>query len=120
MRSAYAVVRLCYDRIAYFLDKFQRAFQLVYHMVTGYRDTSLDVEFLHLGFELDTRNVLYLEPGSDMELGTQVSIALQPVFIIGFQPIDLAMLVDEEGNSAVNLIIVLQAAYAEVLIHSPL
>ena len=89
-------------------------------MITGGYDTDLLIIFLHLGLVLDAGHVLHLEATGDVEVGTQLGVLFQPVFVVGLQPVDAAVLVDEEGNSAVDFVIVFQTANLVVLVQAVL
>ena len=80
-------------------------------VIAGHGDTGLDVELLHLGLVLDAGHIGGLEAGGDVEVGAQLGVPLQPVLIVGLQPVNAAVLEGEEGHSAVDLVIVLQAAH---------
>ena len=68
------------------------------------------VVFLHGGLVLDLVHLMELGAGGDVELGTQPCVTHQPVLVVGFQPVDLAIFIGEERNSLENLIIILQLA----------
>ena len=55
-----------------------------------------------------------------MEIGAQGGVALQPVFIVGLQPVDAAMLEGEEGHGAVDLVVVFQAVHLVVFVQAVL
>ena len=55
-----------------------------------------------------------------MEVGAQGSVPFQPVFIVGLQPVDAAMLEGEEGHSAVDLIVIFQTAHLVVFVQAVL
>ena len=50
-----------------------------------------------------------------MEVRSQAGILLQPVFVVGLDPVDFSILVGQEGHGAEHLVVVLQTADAVVL-----
>ena len=82
MGSTDTVVRLDDYRIADFIDEFTAVVKVINDMISGYRNPGLDVVFLHSGLELDLRHVRSLEAGSDVEIGTQLGVSFQPVFVV--------------------------------------
>ena len=118
--GAYAVVRLDHHRIAYHVHKGLGVIPLLHQMVAGGRDACLGIVLLHLGLVLDAWDVLIMEAAVDVEVGAQMGITLQPVFVVGFQPVDAAVLADEEGNRLVYLVVVFQAADLVILVQAVL
>ena len=118
--SAHTVVRLDHHRVAHFLHELFAACQIVHHVIAGGGDASLLVTLLHLALVLDAGHIRGLEAGSDVEIGAQGSVAFQPVFIVGLQPVDAAMLEGEEGHGAVDLVVVFQAVHLIVFVQAVL
>ena len=114
----HAVVRLDHNGIAHFLDEFFAARKIVYHVVAGGGNARFLVVFFHLALVLDAGHVLGLETGGDVEIGTQGSVPLQPVLVVGFQPVDAAVLERKERHRAVNLIVIFQVADFVVLVQA--
>ena len=50
-----------------------------------------------------------------MKFGAQFGITHQPVFIVGFQPIDLTVAEGKISNRAVNRLIIFQRIHLEIL-----
>ena len=118
--SAHTVVRLDHHRVAHFLHELFAACQVVHHVIAGGGDAGLLVTLLHLALVLDAGHIRGLEAGSDVEVGAQGSVPLQPVFIVGLQPVDAAMLEGEEGHGAVDLVVVFQAVHLVVFVQAVL
>ena len=87
-------------------------------MVAGGGNARFLVVFFHLALVLDAGHVLRLEAGGDVEIGTQGSVPLQPVLVVGFQPVDAAMLEREERHGTVDLIIIFEVADFVVLVQA--
>ena len=51
-----------------------------------------------------------VEAGRDVEVGAQAGVLLQPVFVVGLDPVDLAELEGEPGHGAVDFVVVLEVA----------
>ena len=66
------------------MNEIQTALIVVYHVITGHRNTDTLIIFFHTGFVLDTRYVLIVKTAWNIEIRTQTGILLQPVFIVGF------------------------------------
>ena len=60
------------------------------------------------------------EAAGDVEIGAQSGIPLQPVFVVGLQPVDAAILEGEEGHGAVDLVIIFEAADLVILVQAVL
>ena len=118
IRSAHAVVRLDHHRVAHLLHKGLAARKIVHHVVAGGGDTGLLVVLLHLTLVLDAGHIRGLEAAGDVEIGAQGGIPLQPVFIVGLQPVDAAILEGEKGHGAVHLVVVFQAVHLVVLVQA--
>ena len=118
--SAHAVVGLDHHRVSHLLDESLAAVEIVHHVVAGSGDAGLPVVLLHLALVLDAGHILGLEAGGDVEVGAQGSVPLQPVFVVGLQPVDAAILEDEEGHSAVDFVVILEAADLVVLVQAVL
>ena len=115
IRSAHAVVRLDHHRVAHLRHKGLAACKVIHHVVAGGGDTGLLIVLLHLALVLDAGHIRGLEAAGDVEIGAQGGISLQPVFIVGLQPIDAAIL---EGDGAVYLVVVFQAVHLVVLVQA--
>ena len=118
--GTHTVVRLDHHRIAHLVDELPAAFQVVHHVVTGGGDAGLLVILLHLALVLDAGHILGLETGLDVEVRAQGRIPLQPVLIVGFQPVDAAILEGEERHRPVDLVIILQTADLIVFVQAVL
>ena len=64
---------------------------------------------------LDAGHVGGLLTGGDVELGAQGGVALQPEFVVGFQPVDLAVLEGQESDGAVYFVPVFKAGDLVIL-----
>ena len=97
---------------------FFAARKIVYHVVAGGGNARFLVVFFHLALVLDAGHILGLETGGDVEIGAQGSVPLQPVLVVGFQPVDAAVLECKERHRAVDLIVIFQAADFVVLVQA--
>ena len=116
--GAHAVVRFHHHGIAHFGDEGFAGVPVVHQMVARHRDAGFLVVFLHFGFVLDAGNVGDLEAAGDVEVGAQLGVAFQPVFVVGFQPVDAAVFEDEEGHGAVHFVIVFQTGNLVVFVEA--
>ena len=110
-----AVVRLDDDRVADFLNKGSGLMQGADHMVTGHRHTGGNVAFLHLALVLDALDEVVLCAGRDVEIRAQLGIHFQPIFVVGLDPIDFAVVEGEVGDSTEHLVIVTEVVHAVIL-----
>ena len=118
--SAHAVVGLDDHRVADLFDELLAALKVIHHVIAGGGDAGLLVVLLHLALILDAGHVLGLEAAGDVEIGAQSGIPLQPVFVVGLQPVDAAILEGEEGHGAVDLVIIFEAADLVILVQAVL
>ena len=117
---AHAVIRLYHHRVAHLVDELPAALVIVHHVVACGGDAGLLVILLHLALVLDAGHIGGLEAGGDVEIGAQGCVPLQPVFIVGLQPVDSAILECKEGHGAVDLVVVFQTAHLVVLVQAVL
>ena len=110
VRGSHAVVGLDHHRVAHLIHELFAALEIVHHVVAGGGDAGLLVILLHLALVLDAGHILGLEAGLDVEVRAQGRIPLQPVLVVGFQPVDAAILEGEERHRTVDLVIILQTA----------
>ena len=96
IRSAHAVVRLDHHRVAHLRHKGLAACKVIHHVVAGGGDTGLLIVLLHLALVLDAGHIRGLEAAGNVEIGAQGGIPFQPVFIVGLQPVDAAILEGEK------------------------
>ena len=87
------------------------------HATVHDRHTGLTEVFLHDGFVLGLGQILGFD-AKDIELLTQASIQFQPVFIVGFNAVDGAIFMEEEGDCSSDLVQVFQIIHAEVFSQS--
>ena len=118
IRSAHAVVRLDYHRVAHLRHKGLAARKVIHHVVAGGGDTGLLIVLLHLALVLDAGHIRGLEAAGNVEIGAQGGIPFQPVFIVGLQPVDAAILEGEKGHGAVYLVVVFQTVHLVVLVQA--
>ncbi len=116
--GAHAAVRLDHHGITHGVGKFQRVLQPLHQMIPGGGDTGLGVIFFHAGLELDLVHLVQLGTGGDVELGAQRGVLHQPVLVVAFQPVDLAVFVGEEGDGLEHLVIVFQAGNLIVFVQT--
>ena len=110
-----AVVRLDDDRVADFLNKGAGLMQGADHMVAGHRHTGGNVAFLHLALVLDALDEVVLCAGRDVEIRAQLGIHFQPIFVVGLDPIDFAVVEGEVADSTEHLVIVTEVVHAVIL-----
>ena len=118
IRSAHAVVRLDHHRVAHLFHKGLAACKVIHHVVAGGGDAGLLVILLHLALVLDAGHIRGLEAAGDVEIGAQSGIPFQPVFIVGLQPVDAAILEGEKGHGAVYFVVVFQTVHLVVLVQA--
>ena len=116
----HAVVGLDHHRPAHLLDEGHAVFPVVHHVIPGGGDAGSLVKLLHPGLVLDPGHVLLLEAAGNAEVGAQTGVPLQPVLVVALQPVDPAVLVDEEGHRPVDGVVVLQGVHLVVLIEAGL
>ena len=114
--STHSVVRLDHHRIPHRIRKGRRCFIVFHNMVPCSRNPSLLIICLHSRLALDPLHVAFHKAGSNMELGPQFCIPFQPILIVGFQPINLAVFIGKEGNSAEHFIIIFQVGNLIILV----
>ena len=85
------------------------------HMVAGHRHTGGNVAFLHLALVLDALDEVVLCAGRDVEIRAQLGIHFQPIFVVGLDPIDFAVVEGEVGDSTEHLVIVTEVVHAVIL-----
>ena len=105
---AHAVVGLDNDGVADLVSKLACVVKAAHQMIARGLDTRLGVVGFHGGLQLDARHVAGVEARRDMELGTQRRISFEPVFVVRFQPVDLAIFVGEKRHGAKYLVIVFE------------
>ena len=113
--GAAAVVRFDDDGVSHFLDESLGGLQRGDHMVPCHRDTRRAVAFLHLALEFDEGNKIILGTGGDIEIGPQLGVHLQPVLIVAFQPVDLAVTEGKVSYGTHHGIVIGQAVHAVIL-----
>ena len=115
VRRTNAVIRLYDDRIA---NRFNKGFApiiVIHNVPAGCLDPGLIIIGLHGRLILDRHHIIGVESGGDIECCAQRGIPLKPVFIVGFQPVDAAVLVNQESNGTIHLIVIFKRADLEVL-----
>ena len=76
--------------------------------LAGGRDAAKSIVLLHLGLVADGGHAVALDAGSDVEVGAQTGVLLQPVFVVGLDPVYLAVFVGEPGDGAVHFAVILE------------
>ena len=79
------------------------------------RDTRLLVECLHAGLALDVLHVRTVPSCADVEIRPQTSIALEPVFVVGLDPVDASIFECKKSHGAQHLVIVVECRDKVVL-----
>ena len=108
MGRAHAVIRLDDDRVADLTDEILAAGVIAHDVPARGLDARLGVIGFHRGFILDRLHILGVEAGGDVEGGAQHRVALEPVFVVAFQPVDLAVLVGQKRDGAENLVVIFE------------
>ena len=76
--------------------------------LAGRGDFADGIVLLHLALVADGRHHIALDAGVHVEVRAQAGILLQPVLVVGLNPVNLAPLVGKPGHGTVNLVVVLQ------------
>ena len=105
---AHAVIRLDDDGVADLADEILAAGVIAHDVPARGLDARLGVIGLHRGFILDRLHILGVEAGGDVEGGAQHRVALEPVFVVAFQPVDPAVLVGQKRDGAENLVVIFE------------
>ena len=84
-------------------------------MAAGRGHPRLGVIRLHAGLALEAGDLADVRPGGDVEVRPQPGVLLQPVLVVGLQPVDLPVLEGEKGHGPEHLVIVLQGVHPVVL-----
>ena len=114
--GAHAVVRFGDDRIAglfgegFHLGQAFRALDLA-----GRGNAAQGVVLLHLALVLDGGDVVVLDARGNIEVRAQAGVLLQPVLVVGLNPVYLAPLVGQPGYGTVHLVVVLQVVHLVVV-----
>ena len=106
--SANAHIRLDDDRVSDLFDKRFHVFKRVDHDVPSDRNAGLAVELFHVALALEAFHLIRLQAGRNVEIGAQAGILLEPVFIVGLEPVDLAVAERKVRDTAVDRIVVFQ------------
>ena len=113
--SANAVVGLDDDGItADIVDKFLCGFIGRDLVATGGGNACFCIILFHSGFALESFDGSGADTCGDVEIGAELRILFEPIFIVGFDPIDLAVLKGEESNGAENLVVIFERVYLVV------
>ena len=113
--GAAAVIGLDDDRVAHLFDEGLGRRQRADHMVARHRHTGCNVAFLHLALVFDALDEVVLCTGGDVKVGAHLGIHFQPIFVVGFQPVDLTVMEGEIGHSPQHLIVIAQVVHAVIL-----
>ncbi len=76
-------------------------------MPAGCRNASLLIECLHIGLGLEPHHGIGLVTSRDIEVCPESSVLLQPEFVVGLQPVDLAVFMCKPCHCPVHLVIIL-------------
>ena len=110
-----AVVRLYDDGVADFLNKSPRRRKRADHMMARHRHPGGDVAFLHAAFVLDALDKIVFSTGIDVKVGAHLGVHFQPVFVVGFHPVDLAVVEGKIRHRAQHLVVAAQIADPVIL-----
>ena len=99
-------------------DSFGESLGLRYicrHTPAGGGDTGFLVVGFHHGFALKLFDLSGFNTGGDIKICPQASILFQPIFIVAFYPVDLAILESEKAHGAQHFIIVFHVVHTVIL-----
>ncbi len=65
-------------------------------------------------------NIRGLKSRRDVKIRAEPGIPFQPVFVVGLQPVNPAVLISQEGNSPVDLVVIFQAVHLIIFIQAGL
>ena len=106
--GADAVVWFDDNRIARLRDKRQSRFPLRHQMPAGRADSGFFIQRLHLALVFNKGNGLVAHAAGHIEIRAQLSVLHQPVFVIGFDPVDLAIAERKKSAGFIHFLIVFQ------------
>ena len=99
-------------------DSFGESLGLRYicrHTPAGGGDTGFLVVGFHHGFALKLFDLSGFNTGVDIKICPQAGILFQPIFIVAFYPVDLAILESEKAHGAQHFIIVFHVVHTVIL-----
>ena len=99
-------------------DSFGESLGLRYicrHTPAGGGDTGFLVVGFHHGFALKLFDLSGFNTGGDIKICPQAGILFQPIFIVAFYPVDLAILESEKAHGAQHFIIVFHVVHTVIL-----
>ena len=82
---------------------------------TEARDARSDVAFLHFALVLDALDEVILCAGIDVEIRAQLGVHLQPILVVGLDPVDLAIVEGKVRDSAEHLVVIAKIIHAVIL-----
>ena len=85
------------------------------HTPAGGGDTGFLVVGFHHGFALKLFDFSGFNAGGDIKICPQAGILFQPIFIVAFYPVDLAILESEKAHGAQHFIIVFHVVHTVIL-----
>ena len=110
--GADAVVGLGDDREADLPDEgADGLFSLASLDLPGGRDAAEGIVFFHLRLLLDAGDMVGMETRRNVEVRTQAGILLEPVLVVGLDPVDLSELEGEPGDGTEHLVVILEVAH---------
>jgi hypothetical protein len=80
-------------------------------MATSSGNACLGIIFLHCRFALEAFDGSRADTCGNIEIGAELRILFKPIFIVGFDPIDLTVFEGEESHCAENFVVVFERAY---------
>ena len=116
----HAGIRLDNYRITNLLQKFFRRLPCPDSVAAGGRYAGLGVIRLHAGLASESGGGPFIRAGGDMEICAEPGILFQPVFIIGFQPVNFPIFKGKKGHCAKHLTIILHAVHTVIFRQRPL
>ena len=107
--GAHSVVRLGDDGVSGLLyEGLDLSFSLGALDLPGRGNAAQSVVFLHFALVLDGGDVVVLDAGGYIEICPQAGILLQPVLVVGLNPVNFSVAVGIEGHSSVHFFVALQ------------
>ena len=108
--GAYAVFRFHDDGVANLFNKLFCFFLCGDRGLSARWHTGFFIIGLHGGLAAISLDFIYVRTGEDVEIRSQHGVMFQPVFIVGFQPVDLAVFKTEKSYGPKYLVIIFQGS----------
>ena len=70
------------------------------------RNLSCGVKFFHVKFIFPARDLFRPDSACNVKVTAQAGVAFKPILVVGFNPIDAAILKCKEGHGAIHFVVV--------------